>query len=512
MTTNAYIMYFGVPIALFLVTATIAYKNNSRAIEHRLLAASFLLYIVLFIGEWYRHLIDLKYSPAIIIWSNGMIMILALAMTVHVCAILYEKHTKRKWFLPKSFLYIGLVVHVFIALSPIVPTAADFVREGIWIRRDAPIYELWITLFVLSTMVLNIITCLMAYRQVGQKTKSKQLFRYLLLIIICNAIAFNLLVPLIPEAYRPSIPSLYIMVTLSLLILIGMQRYHLFPQYARRYMMMFDKSPICKFILDEHFNVIEVNRQTKAYFTSMSFQGENFIVILKATNNFELAEPYIQLLQQNKEIADLSISLRHYQTGQPIHLIVHASEIEENGNIIYYVMFRDRTMEVEQEEKIRELAFFDSLTGLPNRASFMQESQLLFNRDTGGALMLLDLNDFKYVNDHYGHAAGDAILQATGTVLHRVSQSMHFPARLGGDEFVLYVKTDQLTMTLPQFIENVRQALQDEIVYFENELLSIKPSIGCAIKMPNMTFDELMHEADQRMYEDKQRIKQQRLS
>lgn len=434
-------------------------------------------------------------------------MILSIIFTVHICIILYEKHTRQKWPFPKWLIYTGFVIHIMIGVSPIAPTIEDYSIEGIWIRRDAVYYTTWFFSFLIIAMVLNIYTCFKGFRLTQNKQKSKKLFLFITWIIPVNGILYILITWITPERFLPSISPHYIMVSLSLFILFGMYRFHLFPKYVQRYITMFNRSPISKFVLDENFNIIEVNEQTKRYF-NMNFVGLNLMNLTKKYSYLENVQSVLKTLTEYKEIDNETITLPHFKTGKPIHLVIHANAIEENGELFYYVMFRDRTLEVEQEEKIRQLAYFDKLTGLPNRASFIEECEKLFNSEPNGALLLIDLNEFKQVNDKFGHAAGDYILQSVANVLERVAHNVHLPARLGGDEFVMYVRLDQLSITFDQFLIDLRNELQNEPVSYEGTPLQIIPSIGYAMKTSEKSLSELLHEADQKMYMDKLRIKQ----
>ena len=93
------------------------------------------------------------------------------------------------------------------------------------------------------------------------------------------------------------------------------------------------------------------------------------------------------------------------------------------------------------EEKVRQLAFYDVLTGLPNRALFINRvEQSLAQAERDGrllALLCLDLDRFKEINDTYGHAAGDMVLQAAAQRLNSCIRRNDTVARFGGDEFLI---------------------------------------------------------------------------
>lgn len=102
---------------------------------------------------------------------------------------------------------------------------------------------------------------------------------------------------------------------------------------------------------------------------------------------------------------------------------------------------RDLRARLEQERRIAHLARNDSLTGLPNRASFLEklERTAAVSVDTGFALLAIDLDRFKEVNDLYGHAIGDQLLVHVAEQMQGTMKSGEFIARLGGDEFVAIV-------------------------------------------------------------------------
>lgn len=107
------------------------------------------------------------------------------------------------------------------------------------------------------------------------------------------------------------------------------------------------------------------------------------------------------------------------------------------------VVSRDITERMEREQEILELAFYDALTQLPNRrllSDRLDQAMAASKRsDRFGALMLLDLDNFKLINDTYGHAAGDLLLRELGRRISSCLREMDTAARFGGDEFVLVV-------------------------------------------------------------------------
>ncbi|MEE1130565.1 MAG: hypothetical protein UHX00_02925 [Caryophanon sp.] len=234
LTEHAYIFYYGIPIVILLILSTITLKNNWRARENQLLAGSFTVYSVVFSVEWYRHLAPLTVTPFLTNWVIGIATVLSLSMLMHVCLKLCEKHTKQRSNMPTWLLYSGVPIHVMIALTPIAPTLADFSRNGIWVERDAPIYFAWIVSFVILSLSVDFAICLYAYVKTKGKKASRHLFMFLMTILPFIIMLYVVCVMFIPTTYMPSISTIYMVVFLAMFLMLGIQRYNLFPQYARR--------------------------------------------------------------------------------------------------------------------------------------------------------------------------------------------------------------------------------------------------------------------------------------
>ena len=161
------------------------------------------------------------------------------------------------------------------------------------------------------------------------------------------------------------------------------------------------------------------------------------------------------------------------------------------------------------QQKLEHLALHDSLTGLPNRRLFLDRLHGAILRGlryrARFALVYLDLDDFKAINDRYGHEAGDRLLQDVGLRLQDGIRASDTVARLGGDEFVLLLENLQGGAELQPMLEKVQAAFAKEFSWAA-EQFRIQPSIGVAF-YPDDGEDEasLLAQADRRMYEAKRR-------
>ena len=169
-------------------------------------------------------------------------------------------------------------------------------------------------------------------------------------------------------------------------------------------------------------------------------------------------------------------------------------------------VFQDVTERHALEQALRRSASHDALTGLPNRAALNAELELRIaaahHRKSPLALILLDLDGFKPVNDIYGHAAGDEVLQVVSGRLRSAYLDRCFAARLGGDEFVLLVHDADDCADLPHLAERLVETLARPIDIRAGSV-TVGASLGVARLEPGMTASTLLAAADRALYDAK---------
>lgn len=203
------------------------------------------------------------------------------------------------------------------------------------------------------------------------------------------------------------------------------------------------------------------------------------------------------------------------RSGEVIWMLSHGrvTEREPQGRAIRAVgISRDITERKTREAEINQLAYFDVLTGLPNRRMLMNRlaQSLAGAKRTGlsGAVLFVDLDRFKSVNDARGHVVGDALLKGVAQRLSSVVRESDTVARIGGDEFVIVMaelahSMDESARAAMAVAEKLRLALQQPI-NIEGQIFNSSASIGVTL-MPKQeqTAEDLLREADTAMYRAK---------
>jgi diguanylate cyclase (GGDEF)-like protein len=152
------------------------------------------------------------------------------------------------------------------------------------------------------------------------------------------------------------------------------------------------------------------------------------------------------------------------------------------------------------EEELRHQANHDALTGLANRA--MLNEVLTRSHDTDRAVLLIDLDDFKVINDSLGHAAGDDVLVEVSHRLRAAVRSDDLVARLGGDEFAIVLGTAVSRERAVEAAERISSTMAPPMTICGRQV-HVHASIGVAVATPGIALEELLRSADVAMYQAK---------
>ena len=184
---------------------------------------------------------------------------------------------------------------------------------------------------------------------------------------------------------------------------------------------------------------------------------------------------------------------RHYE-------VTFVPDVLANGEVNgFFALSYDITERKQTEVKLDRLARVDTLTGLANRREFQHRLDAALARATATALLLIDVDHFKSINDTRGHAAGDTVLRAVAQRLCSCAFDLDLVARLGGDEFAILMEHNVSLAAVEQVAARVTKAMS-RAVPAEGGLISATLSIGATLSMHAISEKELFGAADRALY------------
>jgi diguanylate cyclase (GGDEF)-like protein/PAS domain S-box-containing protein len=194
--------------------------------------------------------------------------------------------------------------------------------------------------------------------------------------------------------------------------------------------------------------------------------------------------------------------------GEDLWAVVHAVDLPESGEGVMLVTFDDTTSRRHNEQLLLHAALHDSLTNLPNRRLLRDRLDTALSRaarsDTTVAVLFVDLNDFKKVNDGFGHEVGDAVLVAVARNVISALRTCDTVARIGGDEFVVVCEDVAGEGDISRLVDRVLTAIRRP-VRVGDHTTRLSASIGVALPSPaHEDSDSLVRMADLAMYRAKQ--------
>lgn len=155
----------------------------------------------------------------------------------------------------------------------------------------------------------------------------------------------------------------------------------------------------------------------------------------------------------------------------------------------------------EREKAIQQASIIDSLTGIFNRRKMGELFESLKEQQGAFAIILLDLDHFKVINDTYGHDIGDIVLKRVARLLTENIDTEDTVGRFGGEEFIIFLKSDRLADAI-LVAEQCREAIASEIIYLDHQQkLQVSASFGITVaRYPIHSKEEVVRQADQALY------------
>ncbi|MDO3387733.1 EAL domain-containing protein [Gilvimarinus sp. SDUM040013] len=278
--------------------------------------------------------------------------------------------------------------------------------------------------------------------------------------------------------------------------------------------LILDASPNQVFAVDFDGNMLFFNQAFKRYFGTDNI--DNYYALLESCNIKESSQIRSLIQRVCKKQSPVFNRQQHFSG---IHNESHVMQMslvpfvsEHVTRVI--VVLNNITELVEAEERVEYLAYCDTLTGLANRNKILEQLQEDIHRckssNTYGALLLIDLNDFKRINDTMGHSLGDELLLRLSQRMAMRVREPETLARLGGDEFILSMpeigsNLEQVRLRAEHVAERFLQTINQPVT-LANQDFAVQATVGIALYPVNdSTVESLLSQADTALNEAKRR-------
>jgi diguanylate cyclase (GGDEF)-like protein/PAS domain S-box-containing protein len=287
----------------------------------------------------------------------------------------------------------------------------------------------------------------------------------------------------------------------GIIVQFGLFKGRIFDLSPISYRSVFLNSSEAVILLDQRFQIVDLNpsayRETPYSFKSLvghSFQSvfPDYRTLIAEFPVQESTQTFATSIHDSPQTKEVKVRSLHSPGGQAVG---------------WAIIIRDVTLEYQQQSELKRIAYLDELTGVCNRRQLELTAMTVLSPDSQShwpiALIYLDLNAFKPINDTYGHEAGDLVLSHVAHCLQSSVRNGDLVVRLGGDEFVvLLYRANRAAAN--DTSDRIRYHLQKP-VEFQGNSLQVGASIGIAcFPQDGQTLRDLLHSADREMYEHKQ--------
>ncbi|MFD0590299.1 diguanylate cyclase domain-containing protein [Paenibacillus sp. GCM10027627] len=498
MINQAFILLFthGLPILFFTYMATDVLLRNKRRTEHILLSVVSVCYLLLFVEEYVRNQVSIEYSPLLSsIWLSSVGIVIT-GLCFHFLAKLSQLEKRLPRYIYPYIFYLPLLfVAVNAAMGFTLISAHEFVRHGIW---NLPVYNTGYYIAMTASIVTNILYLvpLVIAKANTESSEQKLIYTRLMWGVFISVSCHTLLGYIDYGGALPPYPYLYTGMIWCFFLRLTMNKHDFMGRYDKRFEKLFQLNPEAILLMDGNGTIKNANPGAMQLFRSMRLEEMPLL---------DMFDPELKARIDKKE------PVKQYETelllnGERTVLLVSADYVWVDYEYHTLLVLRNITLQKKYDEEIQFLAFHDSLTRLPNRRFFHEKlnEALLHANDKQEtlALLLIDLDHIKRLNDIHGHLAGDEALKQAASILREIAKERGVASRMGGDEFVLYISGSPS----PAEVQLLTTRMQDQFAIFaaKFENLRIGMSVGVSY-YPEDGRDgkALIHIADYAMYEMK---------
>lgn len=267
------------------------------------------------------------------------------------------------------------------------------------------------------------------------------------------------------------------------------------------------KAPIIIIVIDINGDVIQYNPYAEKIFgyTKEEVIGRSFVEVIAAEITKEERQQLLRSLLQGYELKSKAIDIKCKNGKLKTILWSNNILLDKNGSVTGVITIgADISERKELENKLHSLAYYDALTGIPNRIYLKQEVIKALKTEDKVTLVTIDIDDFKHINDTMGHAAGDYFVKHIAGILTKLISKPNFIARISGDSFaILFIDVEDETLIFEQLDAILSEVRIPWKIKGQSFFSSV--SIGVASYPEHgIDFSTLMQNADLAMFYQKE--------
>lgn len=492
-----------IPVLLLFYMAVEVYHRDKNNPTYKVTSYFFIAMMMLMLGFFLLNFSPLEYANSLTITFILIPAFLTLSLELHFTASLVGKQLE----IPRRLL-------IAICYTPSLPILLLFLPiEAIslhYIKESAFTYvypsQLLITILTVTVIYSSAVVFYFLYA-FFKKTKASnalQLKRkqvslitqgFIFTGIVASAFAVYLKRPsFIPEDLGlPHLASYGLFVS-ALVIRYAMVKYDFLPSIEKKYQILYNKSPMSILLLDEQMIIRDANPEAVVL-----FQYSKRELITHNFNEFVSDPDTVGLLS---EIFTIKTS-----SGDIKYVKAKSEYVITEGEQFQFLVLLDVTDVKQAERRANYHACHDQLTGLANRYMFGKYLDEQLSRSiqfhSPFALVVIDLDGFKQLNDTQGHHAGDILLEMVARSLESNTNDDALIARFGGDEFALILPNIPSLEAVHEMCRQLLKGFNTPFIY-NNKSFTITASIGVSIYPSHgVQSEELLHQADLAMYQGK---------
>lgn len=502
-----YGLAFFIPIIFFVYMAIDVLLRNPKKTEHRLASSFAVCFALMYTAEYARHQLPISYSPAIsnLFYANVAICIAGVAL--HFAAKVSGMDKRMSRYLYPWVFYLpmlGIVANLLTSGDAIA--SSRFEQAGFWIVSE------YNAAYYIAYSVSNVIILLYLYmlyrgRKRAETKERRQMFN---LLIIGGGITSAWLIGFGYFEFGKWLPpnsQNYSGIVWCFTLRLAMIRFDFMNYAYKRYERMFDVNPAAIVLIEPSGRIREANPSARQLLGCVDPASVSI---------FSLVDDGLRAaVQSGREIKDYEATIA--SGNERIDVLIDGDYMTIDNELRTVLIMRDVTLQKRNQQQIEFMAYNDALTNLPNRRCFYHRLESVIREaETDGsrvAVVLIDLDHFKSVNDRYGHEAGDVVLQHAAAAIEETVRDIGKPGRLGGDEFVMFIRHAPSDVYVQETVERLRSRLTGRPARYANHALNVEASIGVSYYPDHGTdVDTLMMQADKAMYEEKRLSHRQTLA